>query len=84
MKNKIRLAVFRSNKFLYCQAIDDVKGMTIASVNKEEDPALAGKKIAEQLLKLKVKEVVFDRAGYKYHGNVKKLAEAARAGGLKF
>lgn len=81
---KIRLAVFRSNKYLYCQAVDDVKGVTVASVNKENDPALAGQKIAEKLLKLKIKKVVFDRAGYRYHGNVQKLAEAARTAGLEF
>lgn len=84
MKNKIRLAVFRSNKYLYCQAIDDVKGETVASVNKGTKAEDVGREIAEKLLKLKVKEIVFDRAGYKYHGNVKKLADAARAGGLKF
>ncbi|MDO8515332.1 MAG: 50S ribosomal protein L18 [bacterium] len=81
---RIRLAVFRSNKYLYCQAIDDVKGITLASVDKEKDPALAGQRIAEKLLALKVKKVVFDRRNYRYHGNIKKLAEAARAAGLDF
>jgi large subunit ribosomal protein L18 len=79
---KPRLVVFRSNKYFYIQAIDESK--TIASVDKQGDPVLAGKTIAEKLLKLKVKEVIFDRNGYRYHGNIKKIAEAAREAGLKF
>ncbi|MEK7127477.1 MAG: 50S ribosomal protein L18 [Patescibacteria group bacterium] len=81
---RIRLAVFRSNKYLYCQAIDDVKGVTVASVNKSTDPVKAGQEIAKKLLELKIKKVVFDRATYRYHGNIKKLAEAARTAGLEF
>lgn len=76
-----RMVVFRSNRYFYAQIIDDSKGLTLASVDKMANAAEAGKKIAE---KAKVKEVVFDRAGYQYHGNIKKFAEAAREGGLKF
>ena len=81
---KPRLVVFRSNKYFYAQAIDDVVGKTLASVNKMVDAAQAGAKIAEDLVKLKIKKIVFDRAGYKYHGNIKKLADAAREKGLVF
>ncbi len=81
---KPRLVVFRSNKYFYAQAIDDVVGKTLASANKITDAVAAGEKVAEGLLKLKVKKIVFDRAGYKYHGNIKKLAEAVRAKGLEF
>ncbi len=76
-----RLVVFKSNRFFYAQLIDDVQGTTLASVNKMTDPSEAGTKLAE---KAKVKDVVFDRAGYQYHGNVKKFADAAREAGLKF
>lgn len=74
-----RLVVFKSNRYFYAQLIDDDKGQTIASVNKMTDVVEAGKKLAE---KVKVKNVVFDRAGYKYHGNVKKFADAVREGGI--
>ena len=79
-----RLVVFRSNKYFYAQAIDDTAGKTLTSVNKIIDPVEAGSKIADELLRQKIKKVVFDRAGYKYHGNVKKLADAAREKGLVF
>ena len=92
-----RLAVYRSNKQIYVQVVDDLKGETILSASsKEKDiAALAGIKKIEQaklvgkLLAAKCKEkgiekVVFDRSGYKYHGRVKSLADAAREGGLKF
>ncbi|MBI4100085.1 50S ribosomal protein L18 [Candidatus Microgenomates bacterium] len=79
---KPRLAVFRSNKFLYAQIIDG--GKTLVSVNKQSDPVAAGQEIAKKALERKITTVVFDRAGYRYHGNIKKLADAARAGGLKF
>ena len=79
-----RLTVFRSNKFIYAQLIDDLKGETLAAVNKMTNPEQAGTEIAEKALKLKIKKIVFDRNGYKYHGKIKKLAEAARAGGLEF
>ncbi len=88
-----RLSVFRSNKAIYAQIIDDSKGHTIASassaeiekakLNKETSTAV-GKKVAEKALASGVKEIVFDRNGYLYHGNVKALADGAREGGLKF
>lgn len=81
---KPRLVIYRSNKYIYAQLINDVKGETIASVNKLADPQEAGKKLAEQAVKAKAKSVIFDRAGYKYHGNVKKFADAARSAGLEF
>lgn len=81
---KPRLVVFRSNRYLYAQVIDDTVGKTLASVNKLVDAGEAGKKIAEEALKVKIKTVVFDRAGYKYHGLIKKLADAAREAGLTF
>jgi large subunit ribosomal protein L18 len=90
-----RLSVFRSNKEIYAQIIDDVQGKTIASAssaknkaakgkNKSEAASIVGKELAENAKKAGVKEVVFDRNGYQYHGRVKSLAEAAREGGLKF
>src|SRR4051812_15188296 len=79
-----RLVVFRSNKYFHAQLVDDSKGVTLVSVNKSLDPIEAGKEIAQKAQGVKIKEVVFDRAGYRYHGNVKKLADAARDGGLKF
>jgi len=79
-----RLVVFKSNRFFYGQLIDDVEGVTLASVNKIEDAGEAGKKIAEEAKKAKIDAVVFDRAGYSYHGNIKKFADSAREGGLKF
>ncbi len=59
-------------------------GQTIASVDKMTDPIAVGKTIAEKALKKKITAVVFDRNGYRYHGNVKKIADAARDAGLKF
>lgn len=92
-----RLTVFRSNRSIYAQIIDDAKQETLVSasikdINKKELSGLSkkevaekiGEKIAEKAKKAKVKEVVFDRSGYKFHGRVKALAEAARKGGLKF
>ena len=79
-----RLVVFRSNKYLHAQLIDDAKGNTLASVNKSTDAVVAGKEMAKKALDVKIKEIVFDRAGYRYHGNIKKFADAAREGGLKF
>ena len=88
-----RLSVFRSNKAIYAQIIDDSKGHTIAAassadiekakLNKETSKTV-GKKVAEKALATGVKEIVFDRNGYLYHGNVKALADGAREGGLKF
>ena len=94
--NRPRLAVFRSNKEIYAQLIDDVNGKTITAassrdkdidaskVNKTEAAKLVGKAIAEKAAKAGVESITFDRGGYLYHGRVKSLAEGAREGGLKF
>jgi large subunit ribosomal protein L18 len=89
-----RMSVFRSNKGLYVQVIDDQKGTTLASASTAELGKLAklniensknvGKKIAEKALASGVESIVFDRNGYLYHGNIKALADGAREGGLKF
>jgi large subunit ribosomal protein L18 len=93
-----RLSVFRSSKHIYAQVIDDAKGETLAAASSMEktlregartganvDAAAAvGKLVAERALKGGVKEVVFDRGQYLYHGRVKALADAAREGGLSF
>ncbi len=89
-----RLTVFRSNKNMYAQIIDDAKGMTLVAVNgadvadaKANKTAKAtelGRKIAEKAVAAKIKNVVFDRGSYRYHGRVKALADAAREGGLVF
>ncbi len=93
---KPRMSVFRSNKHIYVQLIDDLSGHTIASASsklkeiaetskgkKAEQAKLVGKKIAEMSLQKGINQVVFDRSGYLYHGRVKLLADAAREGGLK-
>lgn len=90
-----RLSVFRSNKQIYAQVIDDVNGTTVGSVSslkideanqkpKLEQAELVGKAIAEFCKGKGVTKVVFDRNGYLYHGRVKALAEGARSGGLEF
>lgn len=92
-----RLAVFRSNKQIYVQVVDDLKGVTLlaasskdkefagpAAINKSEQAKLVGKSLAEKCREKGISSVVFDRSGYKYHGRVKSLADAAREGGLKF
>jgi large subunit ribosomal protein L18 len=92
-----RLAVFRSNTQVYVQLIDDTAGKTLVSassreksvagkdkIKKTEQAALVGKLIAEKCKEKGIENVVFDRGGYKYHGRVKSLADAAREGGLKF
>lgn len=80
-----RVVVFRSNKNLYFQAINDEQKAVLASVStlkqKEEDLAAS---LAEALGKKKIKKIVFDRAGYKYHGKIKKVAEGLRKAGLEF
>ena len=93
---RLRLSVFRSSKHIYAQVIDDVKGETIAAASSMEkdlrgktgadvDAAAAvGKLLAERAVKNGVKEVVFDRGRYLYHGRVKALGDAAREGGLSF
>ncbi len=78
-----RLTVFRSNKAIYAQIIDDVKGVTIVEAHGTESQQV-GADIAQKAVKAKVTTVVFDRNGYIYHGRVKALADAARAGGLTF
>lgn len=97
-KKRPRLAVYRSNKNIYAQVIDDDKSMTLASANslklkvrlkgKKESGSnialLVGEKIAAEAKKKGVKQVKFDRRKYRYHGRVKQLAEAARKGGLDF
>lgn len=91
-----RLSVFRSNKQIYAQIIDDSKGTTLAAasstdkdiaskkVNKIEQAKLVGQLLAENAKQADIETVVFDRGGYIYHGRVKSLAEGAREGGLKF
>lgn len=91
-----RLAVFRSNKDIYAQVIDDVSGKTLAAAssrdkdvvatkgNKTEMATLVGKVVAERAVKAGINTISFDRGGYQYHGRVKSLAEGAREGGLKF
>ena len=90
--NKPRLTVFRSNKNLELQLIDDVKGHTLIRVStkeakskgtKTEAAMEAGKLMAKKALEAKIKEAVFDRRHYRYHGRVKAVAEAAREAGLK-
>lgn len=81
--DKLRLSVFRSNKYIYSQIIDDEKGHTVAAASGT-DAKKVGTEVAKLALKKKVKEVFFDRRKYKYHGKVKTLAEAAREGGLEF
>ena len=93
---KPRLSVFRSNKQIYAQAIDDVNGVTLASAcsrekeiasatgKKSELAALVGKRIAAACREKGIENVIFDRSGYQYHGRVKSLADGAREGGLKF
>lgn len=92
--SKPRLAIFRSNAKIYAQLIDDATGVTLASSStsdlktakgtKVEISKEVGKKIAEVAISKGISDVVFDRAGYLYHGRVKALAEGAREGGLKF
>lgn len=91
-----RLSVFRSNKHVYAQLIDDARGVTLVSVSdeklaeskkdgkKKDFAQLVGEAIAGKAKRKKIVEVVFDRGSYKYHGRVKAVAEGARKGGLKF
>ncbi|GJM32742.1 MAG: 50S ribosomal protein L18 [Saprospiraceae bacterium] len=90
-----RLAIYRSNRDIYCQVIDDVAGHTIAAVstrdkgaektgNKTEQAKVIGKLLGERLKSLNIDRVVFDRGGYLYHGRVKALADGAREAGLNF
>jgi large subunit ribosomal protein L18 len=89
-----RLVVFRSNRGIAAQLVDDTTGRTLAAASslnlrnakgsKSDRAAAVGKLLAQNAKKADVKAVVFDRAGYLYHGRVKALAEAAREGGLEF
>ncbi len=90
-----RLSVYRSNKYIYCQAIDDIARVTLAaassreeavnkSVNKVEQSKQVGQILAERIKAKNVTQVVFDRGGYLYHGRVKALADGAREAGLQF
>ncbi|WP_047545337.1 50S ribosomal protein L18 [Psychroserpens sp. Hel_I_66] len=91
-----RLAVYRSNKEIYAQVVDDVTGKTLAAASsrdkdvasskgtKSDKATLVGKAVAEKAIKAGINTISFDRGGYQYHGRVKSLAEGAREGGLKF
>jgi large subunit ribosomal protein L18 len=90
-----RLSVFRSGKHIYAQVIDDTQAVTVASASTNEKEAKGkgynveaasdvGKKIAERTIAKGIKQVMFDRGGYIYHGRIKALADAARASGLEF
>ncbi len=93
-----RVSVFRSNRQIYAQVIDDLNGKTLVSVssrekqiassadnkNKTVQAALTGKLLADKCREAGIVSVIFDRGGYMYHGRVKSLADAAREGGLKF
>jgi large subunit ribosomal protein L18 len=93
---KPRLSVFRSNKDIYVQLIDDANGTTLASAssrekdiaaqkaNKVDVSKMVGEAIAKKSQELGIKDVVFDRSGYLYHGRIKAVAEGAREGGLQF
>ena len=95
---KLRLSVYRSGRHIYGQIIDDVKGITITAASSLENEVkkqfkncgtkevatVVGKMIAEKAIKKGIKNVVFDRGGYIYHGRIKNLADAARDGGLIF
>lgn len=89
-----RLSVFKSNKAIYAQIIDDSKGHTLVSVSSTEldkkskvnvgTSKIVGQKIAERAIASGIDSIIFDRNGYLYHGNIKALADGAREGGLKF
>lgn len=90
-----RLAVYRSNKYIYAQVIDDAQGVTVASASSQESDlrsgrlnvetaAKVGTLVADRAKDAGVTSVVFDRGGYKYHGRLKALADAAREAGLEF
>lgn len=93
-KSLPRLVVFRSNKFIYAQIIDDLVAKTLVStsdlkmksqkLSKIEKAKEIGVNLAKEAVKKNIKKVVFDRGGYKYHGRVKAVAEGAREGGLTF
>lgn len=96
--DRLRLSVFRSSKHIYAQVIDDLKGVTVAAASSLEKDLrgslktgadtgaakVVGKLLAERAVAKGVKDVIFDRGGYIYHGRVKALADGAREGGLNF
>ena len=96
VSSRNRLSVFRSNNHIYAQAIDDSKGITLASAStlekdlvegqngRKELAATIGQAIAKRLIEKGIKEVAFDKGGYKYHGLIKILADSAREEGLNF
>jgi large subunit ribosomal protein L18 len=96
VSSRNRLSVFRSNNHIYAQAIDDSKGITLASAStlekelvkdqkeRKELAAIIGKEIAKRLIEKGIKDVAFDKGGYKYHGLIKILADSAREEGLNF
>jgi large subunit ribosomal protein L18 len=89
-----RLTVFRSNKYIYAQIIDDIKGRTLiyasekelahSDANRTQKAIELGKSLAKKAIKKKITNVVFDKGAYRYHGRIKALADAAREGGLVF
>lgn len=88
-----RLSIFRSNRAIYAQVIDDVKGVTMASISSKEigkdqlnieSSKEVGKKLAEKIKEAGLETLIFDRNGYPYHGRVKAFAEGVREGGIKF
>jgi len=92
-KDRPRLSVFRSNKGIFLQLIDDQEGKTLVSASSGEIKSKGkkvdlsfelGKLIAQKAKEKKIEKIVFDRGGYKYHGRVKAVADGAREGGLKF
>jgi len=94
--NRMRLSVYRSNKYIYGQIIDDSTGAALVGISSKEVESKNGDKgkidisfrtgeaLAKMAKKKRINEIVFDRSGYKYHGRIKALAEGARKGGLKF
>lgn len=94
VSSRPRLSIFRSNKSIYCQLIDDTKGLTLAHAdsseatidktgNKSDQAKAVGKLIAERAKAANIDSAYFDRSGYLYHGRIKALAEGAREAGLK-
>lgn len=81
--SRARLSVHKSNKYIYAQIIDDKKAVTLAA-SKGTKASVVGEQLAKLAIAKKVKDVVFDRGSFKYHGKIKELAEAARKGGLNF
>lgn len=92
--DELRLSVFRSNKYIYAQVIDDAKGQTLVEASSQnikgakektkcEESFEVGKEIAKKALEKGIKSVVFDRNGFRYHGRIQAVADGAREGGLK-